>query len=444
VRKQSKMASSEQQKQSELSDSLLQQLRENALIAFAQQTTAHGLVRLTQGSGLRRLIWALAIVGACIGFSVHLAELAQRYLSYPVSTEFSNEGADFKFPTVTICPTNFITYYSPDIVSNFTVSGHPRGLSDMIFDIPRMYHLLQQADWNVSMPVQAYSSYQDGKLALRALAYRQMLFQQPYETVIYCRYNSELCSFKNFTIYKDESRFLCMSFNPANRTLVRSGEGNGLYLVLFNYGKTFLTEEEQIDNVPGFRVTLHEKGFKPDLNSGFTVPFGYKTSAEVTVRTDTKLNREAAPCSDVLPNATYTVDFSWPDGFENRSFFGSTRDCITRLMQEEFKATCSCLGTHLALPSDLMSDTGVCHSLPEELFFFDIFYKTNEYKLREYKITNSTWDWISLASYLLSNWQVYNATANMIACYRRVRYRQETQGVATTRCPVRCSNTRYG
>jgi hypothetical protein len=84
--------------------------------------------------------------------------------------------------------------------------GHPRSLNDAIYDIARVYHQLQLDDWNISMPKQAYSSYEDGRLSLKNIAYRTKSFQEPYETVIYCRYNSELCSFHNFTIYKDEER----------------------------------------------------------------------------------------------------------------------------------------------------------------------------------------------------------------------------------------------
>jgi hypothetical protein len=51
-----------------------------------------------------------------------------------------------------------------------------------------------------------------------------------------------------------------MTFSPDNRTLARAGAGNGLYLLLLTYAKTFLTEEQQIDNVPGFDVTLHDPG----------------------------------------------------------------------------------------------------------------------------------------------------------------------------------------
>uniref|UniRef100_A0A1I8FJZ3 Uncharacterized protein n=1 Tax=Macrostomum lignano TaxID=282301 RepID=A0A1I8FJZ3_9PLAT len=204
----------------------------------------------------------------------------------------------------------------------------------MIFDYYEMYHLLQQADWNapVSMPGPGLQPpIQDGKLALRALAYRQMLFSaSPMKTVIiYLADTTRSCAhFKNFTIKGRELRFLCMFLQPdKTNDLVRSGEGNGSLpcVPCLTTGKNVSNGEEQIDNVPGFRVALHEKAIWNSRHSRFHS--AYKTSAEVT------------------------------------------------------------------------------------LFFFDIFYKTNEYKLREYKITNSTWEWISLASYLLSTTgRCYNAT----------------------------------
>uniref|UniRef100_A0A1I8GWR7 Amiloride-sensitive sodium channel n=2 Tax=Macrostomum lignano TaxID=282301 RepID=A0A1I8GWR7_9PLAT len=200
------MASSDQQEQKSEPDSLMRRLREKALIGFAQQTTAHGLVRLTQGSGLRRLIWALAILGACVGFSLHLAELTQRYISYPVNTEFSNEGADFKFPTVTICPTNEFAYACVNLESNYSIPGYKKCLWTMMFDAPYIYYVLSQKDWNTSVSEYPYEFYPDGKFALRFLAYRGFNFARAYEVVIYCRYKAKECTYDNFTVYKDEKK----------------------------------------------------------------------------------------------------------------------------------------------------------------------------------------------------------------------------------------------
>uniref|UniRef100_A0A1I8HIE6 Uncharacterized protein n=1 Tax=Macrostomum lignano TaxID=282301 RepID=A0A1I8HIE6_9PLAT len=196
----------------------------------------------------------------------------------------------------------------------------------MIFDIPLLFYQLKLDNWNVSMPEESFDAYFDGKLGLRSIAYRGVNFQLPHETIIYCRYNSEPCSFENFTVYKDEDRFMCMSFNPTNRTIAQSGEGNGLYLVLYNYAFSFLTNAELVDNTPGFRVALHENGFKPDMKTGFSVPYGYKTTAQMRVQLETKVNREAAPCSDELPNATYIANFSMPGHLENQTFFGTYQD----------------------------------------------------------------------------------------------------------------------
>uniref|UniRef100_A0A1I8I4W1 Neur_chan_LBD domain-containing protein n=2 Tax=Macrostomum lignano TaxID=282301 RepID=A0A1I8I4W1_9PLAT len=141
-------------------------------------------------------------------------------------------------------------------------------LWNMIYDGPRAYLLLDKENWNVSVPPHPYKYYDDGKLALRALAYRGMQFMLPHEMVLYCRYNSEPCSFKNFTLYKDEDRFQCISFTPLNHSIVRAGPGNGLYLVLNQITDSFLTDEEQIDYVPGFQVALHERG-EPIMSSCF-------------------------------------------------------------------------------------------------------------------------------------------------------------------------------
>uniref|UniRef100_A0A1I8GHC3 PC4 domain-containing protein n=1 Tax=Macrostomum lignano TaxID=282301 RepID=A0A1I8GHC3_9PLAT len=416
-----RMTSSDSETESPTGGSLMWQLREKALVAFAQQTTAHGL----------------------------------RYLSYPVSTEFSRDGANFEFPSVTICPTNMFAYACSAVVSNHSVSGWNKCLVSMMEGSPYLFSLLNRTDWNASMPKNPVEFYPDGKNSIRAMVYRGHLFAQAYESVIYCRYKNEDCTFENFTEYKDEDRWWCFSFNPSNHTVIEVGEGKGLYLVLHLRGDAYLTYEQQVDYVPGFRVVLHQAGFKPDLNMGFNAPYGQKTSVQVKAETVTKVSRKGSPCSDELPNITYTMDYSWPGNWENQSFFSTTEDCVTRLKQEEFKETCGCLSANLALPSDLMDGTKMCHDLPEEvqqrlpakaIAVYLLKYqehRLNKFNMTEYviKLNNS---WIEpLADYVLNHWHWFNNTKKLVECYHRVESRQKTDGVRVDKCPVRCSNTQY-
>uniref|UniRef100_A0A1I8IC78 WD_REPEATS_REGION domain-containing protein n=1 Tax=Macrostomum lignano TaxID=282301 RepID=A0A1I8IC78_9PLAT len=428
-----------------------------ALQEFARDTTAHGVARVAQAAAPvpQRLTWACLVLLAFGGFTWHLTQLTQRYLEYPVTTELLlSDGDNFEFPDVTVCPNDFIVRDNPlSITSRYTVKAFNRTIEDMIYDIPRLYHTLTSSDWNASVPLEAFAAYEDGKLALKSLAYRQPgLFQESHETVIYCRFNSGPCAYANFTYYKDEERFLCISLTPRNRTIVESGEGNGLYLLLYQYSKAFLTEEQQIESMPGFRVALHEPGTKPDFASqSFSAPLGYKTSVGLETSVERKLSRRTSPCCEKLPNATYTWDYSRPGDFENVTFFGTLQDCAVRAKQEEFAETCGCLGTHLALPADMLTVWPPCHQLPEEVFFRDLFVDANKYAYY-YTIMNATGQMGPLTDYLMDNWPIYNATGSMLKCYRLVRHRQSTEviwdlgseiwdldGVSTDHCRLPCS-----
>uniref|UniRef100_A0A1I8I3Z4 Uncharacterized protein n=1 Tax=Macrostomum lignano TaxID=282301 RepID=A0A1I8I3Z4_9PLAT len=127
------------------------------------------------------------------------------------------------------------------------------------------------------------------------------------------------------------------------------------------------------------------------MSLGFRAPFMRKTQAQVFGETVSKVDRDATPCSNDLPNVTYTMNYSYPGSFEDQSFFSTYQDCVIRRMQMDYKSTCGCLGTHLPLPSDLLNDTDVCHRLPEEMLInYNINYRTNKNNFTEYIIKNKT------------------------------------------------------
>uniref|UniRef100_A0A1I8HRH9 Amiloride-sensitive sodium channel n=1 Tax=Macrostomum lignano TaxID=282301 RepID=A0A1I8HRH9_9PLAT len=171
-----------------------------------------------------------------------------------------------------------------------------------------------------------------------------------------------------------------------------------------------------------------------------------KTQAQVFGETVSKVDRDATPCSNDLPNVTYTMNYSYPGSFEDQSFFSTYQDCVIRRMQMDYKSTCGCLGTHLPLPSDLLNDTDVCHRLPEEMLInYNINYRTNKNNFTEYIIKNKTHSYYPLTDYLQANWETldFNLSRSLFRCYHRVLRRHKTQGVSDKHCPVRCTNTRY-
>ncbi|PAA66556.1 hypothetical protein BOX15_Mlig005363g2, partial [Macrostomum lignano] len=408
-----------------------------------QLASSHGIFRLSQGSGVQRVLWALVVVGVCVGFILHLSMLVQQYTSYPVSTELEARTDFFEFPDVTICSTNYlsVTYGYDPVPSPVAVPGRARGLVDMIYDVSRFFHLLNQTDMNASVPVNPYSSYRHGKLALNKIAYRSKQLPDPYEIVLLCRFNSIPCSYLNFTIYKDDELFKCMTFAPLNNTVVRAGPGNGLYLLMYTYSSSFFTDEEEIDDIPGMKVVLHPRGVKPNMNGPHVMsPLKYKTEAVIDTSIQEKVDRSSYRCLESLPNATYITDYSQLTGPENETFRGSTEDCRVRIMQQEYLDTCGCLATHLPKPADLyyMAQPGVCHDINEHVLFRDIFYRRPTSSYTYYTIRNDSWYKYPLMDYVATNYDMYNGTIARLDCYQRVLDRQNREGVDTHGCPVLC------
>uniref|UniRef100_A0A1I8IMA9 CUB domain-containing protein n=1 Tax=Macrostomum lignano TaxID=282301 RepID=A0A1I8IMA9_9PLAT len=184
----------------------------------------------------------------------------------------------------------------------------------------------------------------------------------------------------------------------------------------------------------------------PDMSLGFKVPFGQKTTARVYAETVTKVNRDATPCSKNLPNVTYTMNYSYPDNFENQSFFGDYQDCVIRIKQEEFRDTCGCLGTHLPLPSEPHER----HVLHQNIYAVTFRHDDGTVGHTDYRISNwsepddRSFDFdklIMLSDYLKDNWDSlnFNRSKTFLRCYDQVLNRQKSQGVTTTNCKVRCT-----
>uniref|UniRef100_A0A1I8I987 Lipoprotein n=1 Tax=Macrostomum lignano TaxID=282301 RepID=A0A1I8I987_9PLAT len=114
------------------------------------------------------------------------------------------------------------------------------------------------------------------------------------------------------------------------------------------------------------------------------------------------------------------MNYSYPDNFENQSFFGDYQDCV--LHQNIYAVT-------------FRHDDGtVGHT--------------------DYRISNWTepddrsFDFdklIMLSDYLKDNWDSlnFNRSKTFLRCYDQVLNRQKSQGVTTTNCKVRCTKTRY-
>nr|XP_006820069.1 PREDICTED: uncharacterized protein LOC100370225 [Saccoglossus kowalevskii] len=75
---------------------------------FALRTTSHGVARIAaSNTRFRRTAWMVVVLGAFIGYSLHVGSLIARYLQYDVAVKMEVVSGDsITFPAVTVCNSN--------------------------------------------------------------------------------------------------------------------------------------------------------------------------------------------------------------------------------------------------------------------------------------------------------------------------------------------------
>uniref|UniRef100_A0A1I8GJ89 CUB domain-containing protein n=1 Tax=Macrostomum lignano TaxID=282301 RepID=A0A1I8GJ89_9PLAT len=418
--------------------------------SFARSTATHGVNHLTDESSgrSRQLLWSCFLIAAGLGLLLHFSQLIARYAEYQVNTEIVQEAAEFEMPDITFCPNDYASRYYSNEVNITNRYGAWRTLNDIPYDIARVWHLLK--NWTTDMPLYPYSSYWDARLSLKQIAYRSESFAPMHEALIYCRFNGAPCSYRNFTLYKDNTLFLCFTFQPDTRRLVRSGPSGGLSLVLYNSADSFLTEQEQLFHLPAFLASVHPPGTAADFEkSAFTAPLGHITMASLWMQSSYKAGcaqpvaRRSQPCVPQRHPVSYVMDYSSPKP-SVRQFRGNRDDCLLLARHKEFLRDCGCVADHLLIPEEvLQSGLGLCHQLDDEVFFRDIFFGIGD-KLF-YTIRNiSSGKYGRLDDFLFGDRrEKFLASQRNIHCFYRVKKRQETVGIDESICLSECEQRKY-
>ncbi|PAA64838.1 hypothetical protein BOX15_Mlig032984g1 [Macrostomum lignano] len=257
------------------------------LQSFAHRTSAHGLGRFfSQQVPWLRGLWALVVFGAMTGLTLHTYKQISLFRAYPVSSTTRLLTNRFTFPDVTFCDPlmkKFFTIGSRQLRSdvnrnNYFVANYMLGY--LVSDEERD----DEASSRVKAIKLAYATFEHAvhtwpKFNMTAASARI------FDMLLYCQYNQERCTGKNFTVFYHRDYGNCFSFKATNRFIRSSGVEKGLVLVLYSpsvdvkqsidyYSDTVTTGLE----TGGLRVAVHQQDTIPYPSEyGINSPSGMQT-----------------------------------------------------------------------------------------------------------------------------------------------------------------------
>ncbi|KAJ0001150.1 hypothetical protein NQD34_006170 [Periophthalmus magnuspinnatus] len=172
-------------------------LRPSSWQAFVRSSTLHGL-RFVFPSGrpsVRRLLWALALM-SCLGLlAMESAERLAYFLSYPhVTSVDAVASSSLVFPAVTIC--NLNAYRFSRLTRNDLYhAGELLALLDVHLAIPQP-HLAEPEVLAFLEEKSNFTSYKPTPFSMREFIER--VGHDLQEMMLYCRYQGQECSPKDF------------------------------------------------------------------------------------------------------------------------------------------------------------------------------------------------------------------------------------------------------
>ncbi|PAA74355.1 hypothetical protein BOX15_Mlig022345g2 [Macrostomum lignano] len=213
-------------------------------------TRTHGLLHIfLSSSTARRLFWLLLFVAALIGCSVHLAKLVQKFTERSVESQLKLRSERAQFPDITIC--NF----KPASASLLTLGDffefhlkHKKFKFKVLQYFENFWGNF--VNWfkedTQRRPQESDESYDSRleKVCKKVLDVMWVsgdtrdIFQLDETMLLSCRYNSEPCSHRNFSLVQTSRFWNCYTFHPDPRQSSSGPGGRGaeLDMVLFTDG----------------------------------------------------------------------------------------------------------------------------------------------------------------------------------------------------------------
>uniref|UniRef100_A0A1I8GCR5 Fibrinogen C-terminal domain-containing protein n=1 Tax=Macrostomum lignano TaxID=282301 RepID=A0A1I8GCR5_9PLAT len=304
-------------------------------------------------------LWLIAFVVCTAVSGFHLWRLAALFNSgYTVLAQ--GRETPFVFPDVTVCPPS--PFYRRDVGKPDNLNGSNRSLGvDIALTTARAFwsYVLYNNLSYQHLP-QAQREY-TSKLALPSV-FRYYLNSSavltPLDLVAYCRYQGQLCSMSNFSIFFHPSYGSCLTYHPPRRTVYSSyldHDTPGLVLQLYTLTPRdwLLTADPQtsMTHRHSFTATLHPPMTWPTFNQVAHVASGRVTSMRIRMRRVWRASLEDDASVQLSLNRMLTsVEYCF--GGQRRwcrSFASQLSDRMLAQRQADLMAECDCVSDVLPL-----------------------------------------------------------------------------------------------
>nr|AWC68059.1 DEG/ENaC family ion channel ENaC7 [Platynereis dumerilii] len=264
---------------------------------------------LKSKSNIAHLFWLLVCLAAIAMFCMQMAEVLQRYFSYPKKVTVEVIPAQVPFPAVSLCNMRNMDVHVLNTLNRKFIEDHNliNHINNSDNDFVREYMKLSAKYGPL------WYKYQ-GKYPL---AFQEVFSRTTYsanipqhivssaavqldEFVVSCYFGEYHCNTTNdFTLFFDPYYFNCFTYNMADPGQATSSGGieNGWSSVLYS-GSGILDRNKDIRVLPGLhesrsamsanegvRVVIHPPGTIPfPLTEGFDVPPGFSASFGIRPR----------------------------------------------------------------------------------------------------------------------------------------------------------------
>ena len=342
---------------------------------FANVTTMHGMPKVISAKGnIHRTFWSIVCFLAALMFSLQLALLIQKYLTYPKKVEIEIMPAAVPFPAISLCNMRsldvmvlntfnkiFLSNSLPPLIWNRTVV--PRFVNKYMETVSRYYpmYLREDLDLKIFQTVLTRNLIASN-IDSRTVASAGVSFN---EFIVTCLYGNKDCNrTADFTQFFDSYYYNCFTFRapptPSGDGIQAEGLANGWSTIVLA-GSGMLQKNKDVRAIPGtydrfspmssndgVRVVIHPPDTEPYPHTeGFDVPPGYSSTFGVKAQ----LNQRIGPPHG---NGTDQDPFAIKHGHRYR-----TSACQKSCLQQHIVQKCGC--KDISLPgASMFTDVKYC------------------------------------------------------------------------------------
>ena len=303
---------------------------------YCDHTTVHGLSFLSrQNSTSFKVFWSFIVCISFAGLTFHLYNIIDSYLQYK-STESTYERRNgFKFPDVTVCNWNGISFTNLEhaakkfnnvrsFYKHFKVSVH------------NLNNLSQDQEPEYEIPVRENVLFWGFGNEAKHIGHRKQ------DMILSCKFAREPCEEDDFVLFQFPQLFNCYTFKRGRHPglITKHGLGESLSLVLYMETKDTLVLTQKYNDKfllsgnTGIRVLLTPPNHLAAIDfAGYDVSPGYTTSIGFDI---TEHHRLSQPYSECRKRQSLKLGGDVP-----YSYVECRNLCIHKIVKEK----CGCVPT---------------------------------------------------------------------------------------------------